>query len=429
MQSSTLSIAYQAQFDISGEESIFSGINSSPSSSNIYTNFSTFMTPSERLLVGELCNIPQSFSNITQWDHCIFSTRDSIAAISLNPTSLYRIDNSNVSITSETLADVQNSWSKVGEAFYKSMLEKSSIAVAANNSLLQSNTQLAYLDVLKELCINNLVTKGYTQYNNNTFDPLITTLSNSVSIQQDDAGDNFKTLTTYLGDCKKQIIGYTGLVQDDIKAFLGCFIPFLVATYIVGFIKTVDKTSSLNDTKPTGFIPQIVAIFIFRLYLIQTSLVLVQVTPPTKPSGRSALFNVANYEIDLMLKMLQTDLSNNSSYIGDIAVMLAQNRSKGESLDEITQRIVMAKANLDKAVANDQIINPSVKQSNIVKWIWIGTFIFTFLLLLGGMFLVRFALSRQYPNVDRYFMAYSMIICVTTIIVFCFLFARMMFAT
>lgn len=386
---------------------------------NMYSIYASYLLPQERVTVQQMVGIVEGFASVTQWDDIIYANADQISNSTILMSSDYVINTPSASKT-QSSTDIETKWGDVGAAFYSAYSTSNQVlSVVASNDLMMSKVQDAYLGVYNKLCVASCGALGKTGVTDQTFASLEVALQNNVSIKTDLDSDSFKTLPEFLKDCKAYVGSYTGLDAPNKNTFLICFLPWMIALYIMSFIQTRD-IDRRNNTKPNGFLMQIIAMFTFRLYLTQTTMLLMGLTPTTNSGVQTSLATIANYEIDLLMHMLET--KDYQKYFDQLGVMLDKNRVNNRTLQETSEKLVKARNNLEKVVANDQLINDAVKKSSIVMYVWLVLFVITAASIIG---LLVFA-NEERPFL---FMAVFSVCGGMGLLALAFLFAKMIMST
>jgi hypothetical protein len=337
-----------------------------------------YLSAAEQSLSDEFFNIINKFSTATDWDQIIFtSIQDIKTGIPdyTNNTIPYSLQlKPDLTITQEMIDGKKSAWSKIGSMTYSAMREKDCINCIAcanineKNDLMSMCTQSAYTDVFKKICLNVCNTVTDKAYLDNKFDILINDILLTLSIVGSEQGQSYITLQNFLNNCKNKVYDNDSYTLEDRKIFLVCFKPFLIACYIMSFIRINNVDEKVNQYKPSSLMIQLLACTAYRMYIIETILVLVQLTTSTDASN---MYLIVNYEIQAILKMISNDSNEFSSLFKDLRELIQKNQDSSVELQKITTNLDAAKANLEKAVHADASLEGSLKKSNMFVILWI----------------------------------------------------------
>jgi hypothetical protein len=347
--------------------------------------YSLFMNTQEKMIFNELVGIIDNFADRTGWNNIITATANTVKTMDINNLSSY-----NLPLQS---GNPIGPWLQVSAAMYSDMQAQNDINIAKNNNLLNSGTQNAYLYMLLRVCNTALRIKGdiYSAYSETTFQQWMTDINNNVSIL---SNGSYKTLNTYLLHVKSYIRTYANANDDQRRAFLFCYRPFLVALYISRFIMTTNAYDAFAKDKPSGLMIQVISMFVFRVYILQTALLIMNVLSKTNAgsAGLTQMSNVIQFERSMINQMF--DSNNDSSYYSELTKMLQENKTNSASLKDTVLKLDMAKGNLEKAVTNDIIVNKELKKSFAWMYTWMSLFILT-VVVLGVLVLMANNDKRQ----------------------------------
>jgi hypothetical protein len=157
---------------------------------------------------------------------------------------------------------------------------------------------------------------------------------------------------------------------------------------------TTNAYDAFAKDKPSGLMIQVISMFVFRVYILQTALLIMNVLSKTNAgsAGLTQMSNVIQFERSMINQMF--DSNNDSSYYSELTKMLQENKTNSASLKDTVLKLDMAKGNLEKAVTNDIIVNKELKKSFAWMYTWMSLFILT-VVVLGVLVLMANNDKRQ----------------------------------
>ena len=379
-----------------------------PSSTASDNRYAMFLDTEEKHLFYEIVDIIDNFSAKTQWDYIIFANETNALDLNTNDTGSYNLATYDLGALGE--ADLNKAkdvvFSQVGKKVLTYMANNG-LNVASQNDLMSPEVQRAYLHTLFYICNEAIVQKeikqtagGTTQYSIDSWTQLVEFIFFNTTIK---THDGYKSLNTYLLDVKRAVVSYAGISERDKKIFLFFMKPALVGLYIMRFIRVTTVNSqggmltsiAAENEKPNGFLIEVISMFVFRLYVVQTAMLLLKVTANTE--AVSSLNQIIDAEKALITSMF--DSSSENTYYSQLNEMMKQNKISGEQLQDTVLKLQMARNNLEKAVNNDIMVNGAVKRSYAWMYTWMSLFIVTVVVLVA---LVLLADNEKRPAFFMY---------------------------
>jgi hypothetical protein len=325
---------------------------------------SPYISQQDTTLLQQLLNIIQRFSSVTKWDTLILCTQQDINSYPdfTSTDSYFTIDKSTQPIEPGNLP---SGWQAIAGMIYVSMSSKDGLM--NSNDMMTNITQMSYLNVFKELCTQVCNVKG-SFYNNNYFDSLIQQVNAS-------ADKKLNKLEDFLLSCKNVItkLRETTYSEYDKRVFIVCFRPFLIALFIINNIFIKDVGASVNISKSDVLLVQYQAVLTFRVYMMQTMMLLLQLVYPTTSANLTKVTSVIDNEINLVGKLV--NVGSNDAYFTQVATMLSENQQGSQKLYSMTSQIDNMKSNLEKAVVKQLSLVSQERRSFITMWVWISVMI------------------------------------------------------
>jgi hypothetical protein len=343
-----------------------------------------YISEADQILLRSVLNINSRFSSVTRWDEIIIATRTQIE----NQTTPMVQSGDYISfrqpITQYTPQPSQD-WTSVTTKLVTSFRSTPfrGLSDAGQNKLSNPDIPNGYLDVLKSLFTNicNSKYQSDSAFTSTYFDTLITDKIEKINVVININGEiSVIPYDTYLILCQKAVVDIFAKLYraEHLQLFLVVFRPWLIVMYLSKLIRNTQDTAKTN--KPRTLYIQTVLSVVFRLYIIQTYLVLKQLI----------INNVGLDDlISLELTLLRQETGGNRETVNAVPTVFSELGNLLNVASETNTNIVAVgsvleqqKINLEKALANDLSANSRLNNWMIVFWL-----VFTILVLilaLGG---------------------------------------------
>lgn len=348
-----------------------------------------YISSQEQELLKYLFSISSEFATYTSWDKIICSNINDVQRLTLSGDFQFTV--------TPCPTTPNASWSTVAENMCRIMFNHNAITNPTTNNLLTTTTQRAYLDVVGNICYNIAKIKagGNSAFNSRYgaqtyFNVMLEEVERNVSIKRNTS--SYKTVTQYLNDCYRYISDPAKLRQYnsdssvDKKCCAVYYRPYFTILYIVKLLHTIDQPD--DSTKPRTFFIQATCVVLLHLYMIQTCLVLSQLTPQ-KSEGRSKLTQIMNYEIARIVSILEMDSESYKRFYSNLNSMMTTNKNNTAKLQITARNLDFEKSNLEKAINMDLTTGQNAKLATWRLYGWIG-FLITLVIIVSILLVLCF---------------------------------------
>lgn len=347
-----------------------------------------YISAADKTLLSSVLDINSRFSTVTRWDDIIIATKQDIE----NQTTLImQRDNDNYITFSKNLSTTtpqpSQEWTRVTQNMVKNFRDNpvGGLTDPSANNLTNHVITDGYLNVLKSLFreICNLKYQNEDHFRPDYFDRLTNHIRDNTDVQININGEiSYISYSSYLRFCKDVIAGVLGTgtyTATTLQIFLIVFRPWLIATYLTKLIRNIQDSATTN--KPRTLYMQSVLSVVFRLYIIQTYLILKQLL-----TTNVNLNGLIEYERNLLLKQSGGTEANNTqntvvfSELGNILTVATETNNK---IMAVGSALEQQKINLEKALAND--ISATSRLNNWMIMFWVVFSLLVLILSLGAV--------------------------------------------
>jgi hypothetical protein len=343
-----------------------------------------YISQADKVLLSKVVNVNSRFSSVTRWDDVIIANRAQIEnqTTPIVQRGQYITFNTDLLSTNSDQLQASDAWTKIATDLVKNFKDSpiTGLQDPSMNKLFDPTITSGYLDVLKRLFADICNVKyRSTTFNSTYFDTLINRAVKNVSIITRYNGEpGVIDHETYIQFCQQNIVTLFALpgtyTASQIQLFLIVFRPWLIANYLVLLIR--NTSDSVTSTKPRTLYMQSVVTIVFRLYMIQTYMVLKQLI-----LSNVGIDDLIKFEVERMLQDIGGASGTTPTVFSELGNILSEAKSTNSEIMAVGSVLEQQKINLEKALANDVAANSRLKNWTIV--FWVVFVLFVLLLALG----------------------------------------------
>jgi hypothetical protein len=343
-----------------------------------YVDNNPYVSDVDKILISKVVDINSQFSSVTRWDDVIIANRSQIENQTTPIVQRGQYISFNTSLTSTNADQLQptDDWTRITQNLVQNFQNGPTTGLQdpSVNKLSDPNVTNGYLDVLKRLFadICNLKYQS-TAFNSTFFDTLINKAVANVDITTRYNGEpGVVDYETYLQFCQQNIVTLFGMPgtynASQLQLFLIIYRPWLIAYYLVRLIRNTND--SVTTQKPRTLYMQSVLKIVFRLYLIQTYLVLKQLV-----TSNVGLDDLIDFEVQMLLSDIGSTSGDSPVVFSELGSILSEASFTNTNIRAVGSVLEQQKINLEKALSNDVSASSRLKNWTIVFWIVFALFV------------------------------------------------------
>lgn len=337
-----------------------------------------YVSNADKTLLSSVSDINAKFSSVTRWDDVIIANKIQIEnqTTPIVQRGGYITFNTSLLSTNADQMKPSAAWTKITQNLVKNFKTNpiTGLQDPAVNKLTQVSITNGYLDVLKHLFadICNLKYQSET-FSSTFFDTLISHAVSNVGITTRYNGEpGVIDYQTYLQFCQQNIVTLFGMpgtyTAAQIQLFLIIYRPWLIANYLVQLIR--NTSDSVKSVKPRTLYMQSTLVVVFRLYMVQTYMVLKQLL-----TSNVGLDDLIEFEVQMIQKDIGSADGATPAVFSELGSILSEATSTNKNIVAVGSVLEQQKINIEKALANDVAANSRLKNWTIVFWLVLVLFV------------------------------------------------------